>query len=182
MKVAGFFEGPSDRLSIPTLMQKLRDDLKIEKRQVPAGDMLAPRKMRAHVGPLLVLHPDIERILIFRDCECTEPESLYKDARLVLKLLKDSFPKVKTSFVIVVHALESWLMGDPAAVEAVLGADAAKGLPANPESECRPKECLERLAPNFDYMRDDPRLAERADARSILSKCPSFRVVRTGLS
>jgi hypothetical protein len=72
--------------------------------------------------------------------------------------------------------LEGWLASDRRAVERVLGAE-PKTYP-KPENECKPKELLatvfKKANKDFDYMRDDPQLAEVIDIESLCRSSPSF--------
>jgi hypothetical protein len=78
--------------------------------------------------------------------------------------------------VLKVHALEGWLAADRQAMQKVLGVE-----PSNyptPEDDCKPKKPLEtvfrKANKEFDYMRDDPRLAQEIEIERLCRSSPSF--------
>lgn len=189
MKVGICVEGGSDQDSLPFLVHSLTgSSLGIEKRRVPAGDMLSDDKMEGILIPLIRQHPDISKVLIFRDCECAEPKEIqqfHERMRRIEKELRDRIRRrirgVEISYILVIHALEAWLMADGQAVREVLGNDVADRLPANPEHECRPRQLLEWLSDLFDHMKHDKELAKRARPEIIKVKCPSFQKLEQAL-
>jgi len=70
-------------------------------------------------------------------------------------------------------------MADEQALREVLGARAKIKPVKNPESECNPKEALEKIfesaGKTFRFMRDNPKIAQAVkDVTRIKKKCPRF--------
>ncbi|MBI4481897.1 MAG: DUF4276 family protein [Acidobacteria bacterium] len=181
MKIGLFVEGRSDKGSIPHLIKGLVPNAGVEPRTATSGDMLSPEKMEGYLIPLTRQHPDVQKVLIVRDCECTDPSVLRPLSARVQSHLSQQFPSLIVRFVLAVHALEAWLMADRTATGQVLGPNVARQLPANPELECRPRQLLEQLSDKFNHVRDNERIAGVANVSAIAACSPSFAQLQTAL-
>jgi hypothetical protein len=133
--------------------------------------------VKAIVEDLLVLYPHIEKLFLCVDSECTSPADLEPVVGKVEKQLGQIKPKPR--YILVVHALESWLMADERAVAQVLGPGAKVKPVTNPEGICKPKRHLsaifDKAGKDFDHVRDDPKIAKAVeDVNQIKQRCPSF--------
>jgi hypothetical protein len=92
-------------------------------------------------------------------------------------------PSLNPTFVLKVHALEGWLASDQEALRAVLGTHPAPF--PKPETACKPKELLatvfKKANREFDYMRDDPRIAQAVDIDRLCQSSPSFSQFRNAI-
>jgi hypothetical protein len=79
---------------------------------------------------------------------------------------------------VVIHALEGWLLGDPDAIQSYLGSGMKANIKPSDSLRCKPKETpsniFKRVGKDFDYIRDNPRIAELCDLDRISKRNKSF--------
>lgn len=180
MKIAIFVDGPSDKQTIGILTEKLLTNRVpkpgLEFRVLPRGDFFSAPKVCAYLKFLHQTHPDIGKVILCLDCECTPVEGIQPQLAKVQEEVRREHPALNPTFVLKVHALEGWLASDRQAMRRVLGGEPAKY--PNPEDECKPKKLLgmvfKKANREFDYMRDDPRLARETDIGTLCRLSPSF--------
>ncbi|MFQ6057731.1 MAG: DUF4276 family protein [Anaerolineae bacterium] len=178
--MALFVEGKSDKDAIPELVRRfLSASPGIICRIVRRGDMFNSAKIKAHLGPLLKGHPDVSKVIVCVDSECTDPAEIREEAsRIEQELNRMSLPVVPR-YVVVVHALEGWLAADSEALEKVLGKGIRVRIEQSLEKVCKPAELLEdifaRHGKNFRKTVHDPLIAEHADPKKIARQSSSFQ-------
>jgi hypothetical protein len=180
LRIAIFVDGQSDKQTVGILAEKLlsnrspRPGLKLL--LLPRGDFFRTRKVSAQLKVVQQNHPDIGKVILCLDCECTPRGKIQPRLTKVQKELRLIHPFLNPTFVLKVHALEGWLASDRQAVQKVLGAR-PKTYP-KPENVCKPKELLatvfKKANREFDYMLDDPRLAQETDIERLCQSSPSF--------
>jgi hypothetical protein len=187
LRIAIFVEGQSDKQTIGILAKKLLSDRSpkpgLEFLFLPRGDFFSAPKVSAQLKVVHQRHPDIGKVILCLDCECTPKEDIQPQLTKVQEEVRQNHPSLNPTFVLKVHALESWLASDPQALREVLGTDPTDY--PNPENVCKPKELLEtvfrKANKEFDYMRDDPRLAQEIDIESLCRASPSFSKFRKAI-
>jgi hypothetical protein len=180
LRIAIFVDGPSDKQTIRILTEKLlinrspKPALKLL--LLPRGDFFSAPKVSAQLKFLHQMHHDIGKVILCLDCECTPEEDIQPQLTKVQEEVRQNHPSLNATIVLKVHALESWLASDPQALRGVLGTDPTDY--PNPENVCKPKELLatvfKKANKEFDYMRDDPRLAKEIDIERLCRSSPSF--------
>ncbi len=150
-------------------------NVKVKRRQVNRGDIFKnPRKLAAFIN--LAQQKEKSRIIVCVDSECT-PSAVTEQN---LKPCKDHVQKVKLAahFIVVVHALETWLAADPNALRSAFSIKSEVKVPGHLESECRPADMLARLIKKhgFEFIksRDDVKIAGYADPKLLAQRCSSF--------
>jgi hypothetical protein len=187
LRIAIFVDGPSDRDTLKILTRKLLAERKptpgLEFRVLPRGDFFSSSKISAYLAYLCRTHPDVRKAILCLDCECTPTEEVQPKLSDVQRETRREHPSLNPTFVLKVHALEGWLACDRQALREVLGTDPT-GYP-EPESVCKPKELLatvfKKANKEFDYMRDDPQLAQEIDIETLCRSSPSFCEFRKGI-
>ena len=173
-------DGPSDKQTIGILAERLLSNRSpkpgLKLLLLPRGDFFSAPKVSAQLKVVHQRHPDIGKVILCLDCECTPTEDIEPQLTEVQKQVRHDHPSLNPTIVLKVHALEGWLASDPQAVQKVLGAK-PKTYP-KPENECKPKELLatifKKANKEFDYMRDDPLLAQEIDVERLCRSSPSF--------
>jgi hypothetical protein len=187
LKIALFVDGPSDRETLRILAGKLLINRSrkpgLEFRVLPRGDFFSALKVSAYIKDLHRTHPDVGKVILCLDCECTPVMEVQPKLLKVQDEVRRDHPTLKPTFVLKVHALEGWLACDRQAVQRAMGAK-----PKNyrkPENECKPKELLaivfKKANREFDYMRDDPRIAQHVNPDTISKSSPSFAEFRAAI-
>jgi hypothetical protein len=180
LRIAIFVDGPSDKEAIRILAAKVLTSTSprpgVEFRVLQRGDFFSTPKVAAYLTDLHRTHHDVRKVILCLDCECTPAEEVQPQVKKVQEEVRRTHPSLNPTIVLKVHALEGWLASDRQAVQKVLGAK-PKAYP-KPENECRPKQLLEtvfkKANKEFDYMRDDPRLAQEIDIEMLCRSSPSF--------
>lgn len=182
MKIGFLVEGPTERKVIPILVRKIIANQKrkpqfIPPRVVPQGDLMNARKIQAYIEKDLYHdHPDLSKVIICRDSECTDPKLIKRDFQSVQQELKRLGVKIPVAYCVVVHALEGWLMADTQAISQFVGRANLK-IP-KPESICKPKDELKRIFGRINHSynpsRDNSRIAELVDVNRIADNNKSF--------
>jgi hypothetical protein len=180
-------DGQSDKQTIRILAEKLLSNRSpkpgLEFRLLPRGDFFSAPKVSAYLKFLHQTHPDISKAILCLDCECTPTEDIRPQLTKVQEEVRRIHPSLNPTIVLKVHALEGWLASDRQAVQKVLGAR-PETYP-KPENVCKPKELLEtvfkKANKEFDYMLDDPRLAQETDIERLCRSSPSFSEFRKAI-
>jgi hypothetical protein len=187
LKIGLFVDGPSDRNTLKILARKLLAERTptpgLEFRVLPRGDFFSPVKVSAYLRDLHRTHPDVGKAILCLDCECTPVEDIQPKLRKVQEETRREHPSLNPTFVLKVHALEGWLASDQEALRAVLETHPAPF--PKPETVCRPKELLatvfKKANRDFDYMRDDPRIAQAVDIERLSQSSMSFSEFREAI-
>jgi hypothetical protein len=187
LRIAIFVDGPSDRDTLKILARRLlaqrRPTPGLEFRVLPRGDFFSSPKISAYLTHLHRTRPDVDKAILCLDCDCTPVEDIQPQLTKVQEEVRHNHPSLNPRIVLKVHALEGWLASDRQAVQKVLGAE-PKTYP-NPENECKPKELLatvfKKANKDFDYMRDDPPLAQEIDIETLCRCSPSFSEFRKAI-
>lgn len=131
-------EGRSDEKVVEEICKKLRVFPKIKK----MGKTISPRKAKAFAEFLLDM--SCEKVIILKDSHCSNPTKIEENLRNRLKeeSLRDKI-NGNVKICIVVHAIESWLLGDEEAIGDYLSAKIKEI--HNPENACNPEEVLDGL-------------------------------------
>jgi hypothetical protein len=153
-------------------------NLEIKRRQVNQGDIFKnPRKLAALIQ--LVSAKGKSKIIVCVDSECTDPSIIERNLEPCKRAVKGLQSVVH--FVIVVHALETWLATDEEALRVILKADKKIKIPGNLENECRPGSILQEIfrkhGRKFIKSKDDLTIAEHADPAQIAQRCTSFKKI-----
>lgn len=182
MKIGFLVEGSTERKVIPILVRKIFANQKrkpqfIPPRVVPQGDLMNARKIQAYIEKDLHCdHPDLSKVIICRDSECTNPKLVERDFQSVQQKLKRLGVKIPVFYCVVVHALEGWLLADTKALSRFVGRPNLR-IP-KPESICKPKGELRkifgRINRSYNPSRDNPRIAELADVNRMADNNKSF--------
>jgi hypothetical protein len=187
LRIAIFVDGPSDRDTLKILARKLlaqrRPTPGLEFRVLPRGDFFSSPKISAYLTHLHRTRPDVDKAILCLDCDCTPAEDIQPQLTKVQEEVRRSHPSLNPTIVLKVHALEGWLASDRQAVQKVLGAKPKTY--GKPENVCNPKELLamvfKKANKDFDYMRDDPRLAQETDIERLCRSSPSFSEFRKAI-
>jgi len=180
LKIAIIVDGKSDKPTLDILAEKLLSNRSPKPGRkfllLPRGDFFSASKVSAQLKFLHQAHPDVVKVILCLDCECTAPEDIQPQLVKVQEEIRHDHPSLNPTFVLKMHALEGWLASDREAVQKVLGAEPTAY--PKPENECKPKKLLEtvfrKANKEFDYMRDDPMLAQEIDIESLCRSSPSF--------
>lgn len=187
LRIALLVDGKSDRDTLKILARKLLAKRKpppgFESRVLPRGDFFSPVKVSAYLRDFHRTHPDVNKAILCLDCECTPPEDIRPILLKVQQEIRREHPSLNPTFVLKVHALEGWLASDRQALREFLGTDPATY--PQPESVCKPKELLatvfKKANREFDYMRDNPKIAHAIDIERLCQSSPSFSEFRNAI-
>ncbi|OGF61391.1 MAG: hypothetical protein A2Y62_05835 [Candidatus Fischerbacteria bacterium RBG_13_37_8] len=173
MKIALIGEGKNDKEVIPVFIKKIFQPYNIDPsiiaRKVPRGDLFSSHKIRAYLEKdILAKHSRIDKAIICVDSECSDENEITDKAKLIEKELADINPQ--PIYIVLIHALEGWLLADTEAIESYL----ATKINIKPSDAlvCKPKEMLSSIfrkaGKDFDYMRDNPRIAQLCNPDRII--------------
>jgi hypothetical protein len=180
LKIAIFVDGKSDKPTLDVLVEKLLTNRSPKPGRkfllLQRGDFFSAPKVSTYLTYLHQTHHDVGKVILCLDCECTPPQDIQPRLIKVQEEVRHDHPSLNPTIVLKVHALEGWLASDREALREVLGT-APTDYP-RPEGVCKPKELLEtvfrKANKEFDYMRDDPRLAREIDIERLCQSSPSF--------
>lgn len=179
MKIALFAEGPSEEKTILTFARKiLGKQASIISRVKRRGDLLNKGKIYSYIiNDIFQEHSDVSKIIVCVDSECTSPQEIEER---ILGVEETIMSEVKRPiyYIVVVHALEGWLLADPQSIKEYLGPRAKVNISASATSECRPKEVMSNIfnqaGKEFLYTRDNPRIAEKVNVNKLARRSKSF--------
>ena len=185
MSLGIFVEGPSDKQTIPILIQKLDYRASIHTRIVPQGNMLNVSRMSKHISALIRDQAPLQRIVVFIDSEGVAPEQTMRRTQPTSRQLNRE-SRVPVEYVVVDHSIEGWLACDTDALRHVLGPTARIRIRGNPEENLRPARLLDRVfrdnGKDFVKTIHNKRIAEHVEAPNILVKSPTFGYLRNLLA
>jgi len=173
-------DGPSGeaiRILAEKCLTKIGRSSKIIRRSINRGDIFTnPRKLAALVKQVNV--KEQTKIIVCVDSECTDPKLTESNLQSAKKALSEL--NVVVDFIIVVHALETWLAAADEALRAVIKPKIQIKVPGNLETACRPESILKEIyrkhgKGDFNKSRDDIIIANHADPARIAKRCSSFR-------
>jgi hypothetical protein len=180
VKIALLVEGVSDAKTLSILVKKIRgESVGVISRVIGQGNLFKDRKVCAYIQDLMSEHPDISKIIACVDSECTPEAQTQEQVKKIEKTIKAQIDRhYHFSYVIVVHALEGWLLADPDAIGNYLGPKTTVKIPNSATLDCRPKETLKiifkKAGKDFLNTVADPRLAERVDCDKMVKRNKSF--------
>jgi hypothetical protein len=171
-------DGPSGeaiRILAQKALTKTNQSPHIIRRYINRGQIFNPRKIVA-----LIKNERQEKkskFIFCVDSECTDPAKIENDLKPCKKVVNKIHSKVH--FLIIVHALETWLAADKNALAVILNANKEIHTPGNLENECRPAGLLKDIFHKNDrkYIKSEHALtiARHADPAEIAKRCKSFR-------
>jgi len=156
-------EGPTDKGFIETLLTRLNIDGKV---RLLGGNK--PNKAKRYISSFL--GKSNGKIVILKDLHRHSHRTLQKIVSLIEKP-----PQVRV--VIVKHAIESWFLADPAAIQTIFGH--SKDI-EDPENIPNPDEELDKIAQQCGkrYIKSleiGRKFAQVCDIGLLKRKCKSFR-------
>lgn len=144
---------------------------KVVLKSPPRGDLLDANKLKVHLGNLK--NPrTISKAIVCVDSHSDPAAIGSQTAALQRTFANYRFP---VKCVVVVHALESWLLQDPQAVRGVLPLRSSDGQTRKLGDSCQPDRSLSKACNDFAKSVHDERIAQGADVSVIASRSPSFR-------
>jgi len=181
MKIALFVEGPSDKVALPILVKRILG----ERTSVilndfhGRGNLLNVKKVCAVAQFLLQQSPDVSKIMVCVDSECTPGDQTEREIREIEKSVNARLQhRCSVHYIAVIYALEGWLLTDPDAITRYLGPRAKVKIPNRAASNCKPKEVMKRIfrktGKGYLAKRDAPRIAEKIDIDKIANWNSSF--------
>jgi len=183
LKIALFVEGESDRRTISVFVKRiLGEHVGIVFRVFRGkGKLFDEREVRAVAAFALKEHPDISKIIVCFDTECTPPQEARKEAERMENLLRDQVNR-PVYYLSVIHALEGWLLADPEGVGKYLSAGGKIRVSPSSTLECRPKEVMRSLfrkaGRSFHPTHDNPKIALKIDINKAMQHNKSFSEFR----
>jgi hypothetical protein len=130
----------------------------------------------------MLRHPEISKIIICIDSECSDENEIGQKATDVEKRLEQMGLVTAPKYVVVVHALEGWLLADPGAIQTYLGSRTNINVSSSDPIDCKPKKALSgifrKAGKDFDYIRDDPGIAGLCDPACMSKNNKSFEYLK----
>lgn len=180
MKIALLVEGPSDNETLAILVKKiLGESTSVIPRVLRGrGNVLNAQKVCSVAQFLLQRSPDVSKIIVCVDSECTPGDQTEREIGEIEKFVNTRVQGCPVHYIAVIHALEGWLLADAHAITEYLGRAAKAKIPRRAASNCKPKEVMKEVfrKVNKGYLasRDAPRIAEGIDIDRIASRNESF--------
>jgi len=185
MKVALLVEGPSDERTLKILSKKIMgEQTGIETRILRGrGNLLNERKVYSHIVNIIQNHPDVSKIIICIDSECTPKDETEREMKDVENSLRAKIQQNYTIYYIgVIHALEGWLLTDRDNLRKYLGPRARGKILPSAALNCKPKEFMKNIfkrnGKNFLPTLHNPRIAEQIDIDKTAKNNESFKFFR----
>ncbi len=164
-KVGIIVEGPSDKLVVHALLRSMQVE-PIVRVAGGAKILTAPRWMVPRM-----FAEGAAKVIALKDSHCHTDVDAYRS-----QVLKQIGRIDGLMVCVVVHAIESWLLGDMDAVGAYLGSSLK--VIHNPEKYCKPDEELNHFfrSRGRSYVKrlDAPAIATRIHSDLVNQRCPSF--------
>jgi len=187
VKIALITEGPFEEKTLKIIARKIvPKETGIESRVLKRGDLFNWQKVCSYIeNDIMKQHPDISKVIACIDSECTPEKEIQTEAQRIEKKLT-SKTNLPVSYVVVVHALEGWLLSDAESIKGYLGSRADIEIPSSASLECKPKDKMKeifgRADKQFIHTRDNPRIAEtfnvgiaRDNNKSFASFCEKVK-------
>jgi len=166
-----FVEGPSDAETIPILLRKTGQSLKVKPKR--RGWLTESVKVIRYIKALQEIP---EKVVVLLDSHCSDPIEVKKIVRKNEKEVAKEL-SIPVKYGVVIHALEAWLLSDTLALEKVVGG-IIRSI-AEPEKDCKPDEIMKDIfrKNNGQYSKTfhAPKIAHQSDPNEISKKCNSFR-------
>lgn len=136
------------------------------------GELLDSRKLRVHLDNLK--NPGrISKVIVCVDSHSDPARVQAITSSIEMKLANSVRFPIK--YVVVVHALETWLLQDPKTIQKVLGVGISSQRFQQMENSCSPDRDLSLVCNSFTKSIHDERIARRADIHMIASRSLSFQ-------
>lgn len=182
MKIALFCE---DKFNKPfqILTQRIMGKQKgVIMRSKKRHDLLKEDKIYSHITyDILQDHPDISKIIVCVDSECTPEKRVLEDLRRVESSIKTKL-RQPIHYLPVTHALEGWLLADPETIKQYLGSRVRVDISSSATSHCKPKELMKEMFQKADReflpSRDNGRIADQINIDEIAKNNRSFACYR----
>ncbi len=179
MRIVLFTEDDTTGKAIRILAQKVLAEKskppKVIQRWMRQGHIFNPKNIVLFINN--EIQKEKSKIVICVDSECTDPGIVERNLELCKKAVKSL--QVAAYFLVVVHALETWLAADEEALRMILKTKKEIKIPGNLENECRPGNILQEIfhkhGRKFIKSKDDLVIAELANPAQIAKRCGSFR-------
>lgn len=180
MKIALLVEGPSDEKTLRILVQKiLGEPISIVTRVMKGrGNLLNERKVITVIlNNILPDHPEVSKIIVCVDSECTPEDEARKEAEVIEKIVNSGM-KYPVHYISVIHAIEGWLLADAEAIQEYLGQRADVKISPSDTQDCNPKRIMKNVfrknGKQFLPTRDNPQIAEEINIDKIVRNNESF--------
>lgn len=180
-------EGESDEKALPILIRRTVPHPPGVKALNLRGrdNLLNIKRVSAVIEYNCQANRNISKVLLCIDSECTDVAETQKEVAPKEKLLRQSFPQVAPSYLIVDHSLEGWLLQDKEAIQETIGRNSKLPQYGNPEENCRPAELLQEIFEKNgnDYKKTmhAPRLAERLNIETVARASQTFRTFQQAI-
>jgi Domain of unknown function (DUF4276) len=163
-------EGIYDEAVYPVLLRRCRNGVRVVTR-ICKGPVIG--KFPGLLSELDRSRRRIEKVIVVSDADGRNPEGLEREfkRRLVGRYRFNVIP------IIVVEALEAWLIADPLALKRTVGITTAH---TNPEKIRHPKTALLKLLPRTTRYTPEVarRIAEEIDLNLLQQRCRRFVTFR----
>lgn len=181
MKIALFVEGQSDKETLTILVKKILGEHASVIPRVFRGkeNLLNEQKVHSSITYLVQEHPDVSKIIVCVDSECTPEDQTERVIRKVEKSIKSKIQQRHLVYYVgIIHALEGWLLADSDAVTERLGPKIKVNIPPQTTLDCKPKEVIKdifrKVGKEFVALQDNPRIAEKIDIDKMANQNESF--------
>jgi len=179
VKIVLFTEDDTTGKAIRILAQKVLAEKskppKVIQRWVRQGHIFNPKNIVLFIKN--EIQQEKSKIIICVDSECTNPSIIERNLGPCKRAVKGL--QVVVYFLVVVHALETWLAADEEALRIILKTNKEIKIPGDLENECRPGNILQEVfhkhGRKFAKSKDDLAIAEHANPAQIAKRCNSFR-------
>ena len=163
-------EGIYDETVLPVLVRRCRSGMRTVTRKCK-GPVIG--KFPGLVAELDRSYRRIEKILVVSDADGHNPEQMERDFKA--RLIKSY--RFKVVPIIIVEALEAWLIADPLTLKNILG---VRTTFRSPERIRDPKTQLQKLLPPTTAYTPElaRRIAEGIDFDVLQQRCPRFSAFR----
>ena len=181
MNIVLLVEGPSDANTLKFLVKKILGEQVnvITKPLRGRGNLLKAEKVLNHINTLLRRNPDVSKIIVCVDSECTPEDETEREMKKVENSIRAKIPqKYPIHYIGVIHALEGWLLADPDSIREYLGTRVRVNIPSSATLDCKPKEVMRdifrKADKGFRPTHDCPRIAEEIDIDKMVKNNKSF--------
>ena len=177
LTIALLVEGATDKYIFKELARRiLGEKIGVEIRDLHgAGNILNENKIIARLDTFSK-NKKISKIIICKDSECTPDTKTRRELEELRKKINAQRYSTPIHYVVVNHAPEAWLLGDPETIAKYLNKKVI--VKASDTNDCRPKELLEsffqKAKKGLIAIRDYPKLSESVDINKICGNNQSF--------
>jgi len=158
--------------ALVVLARKIIGRQKVLPRSLQRGELMDPAKLMVHLANLS--NPGkVSKVIVCIDSHSDPGGMRAKTSSAEISL--NNSVRFHVKYVIVVHALETWLLQDPKAIRKVLGVTVATQKLQEIGNNCRPDRALMRVCGDFKKSIDDERIAREVDVKLVESQNSSFK-------